>query len=70
MSLDAGGDEEAAGVWPGDHLVLAPPPTVAVSTVCFGKTCLNRRCRTTKQRRGITIIFDKYSWFMAAYFRF
>ena len=26
MALDAGGDKEAAGVRPGDDLVLAPPP--------------------------------------------
>ena len=28
MSQDTGGDEEAARVWPGDDLVLAPPPTI------------------------------------------
>ena len=26
MTQDTGGDEETAGVWPGDDLVLSPPP--------------------------------------------
>ena len=31
MTLDAGGDEEAAGVRPGDYFVLSPPPGLGES---------------------------------------